>query len=298
MARYAYVNGRYLPHADATVHVEDRGYQFADGVYEVVTIIDGRLVDEQGHLDRLARSLGELRIAWPVAPHVLKLLMRELVRRNRVGNGTIYLQITRGVAPRDFKFPRHSRSALVMTTRKVAAFASARQMEQGVAVITLPDIRWLRRDIKSVALLPQVLGKQQAVEAGAFEAWQVDADGMVTEGCSSNAWIVTADGTLVTRQASNLILNGVTRLSILRIAAEEGVPFEERPFSVTEAHGAREAFLTSASTFVMPVTRIDGQPVGDGLPGRLTRRLRQSYLDYAHELAPDLSGAAAAAEDA
>jgi D-alanine transaminase len=283
MARYAYVNGRFVPHTDAVVHVEDRGYQFADGVYEVVTIIGGKLVDEQGHLDRLARSLSELRIAWPVTPKVLKLLMRNLIQRNRLVQGTIYLQITRGVAPRDFKFPKHSESSLVLTTKRAAAFATAAQLENGVKVITIPDIRWLRRDIKSVSLLPQVLGKQQAVEAGAFEAWQVDGDGNVTEGCSSNAWIVTADSTLVTRYANNLILNGVTRLSILRLAEEAGIPFVERPFSVEEVYAAREAFLSSASTFVMPVTGIDDRSVGNGEPGLLSEKLRRSYLDYAQE---------------
>jgi D-alanine transaminase len=283
MARYAYVNGRFVPHTDAVVHVEDRGYQFADGVYEVVTIIGGKLVDEQGHLDRLTRSLNELRIAWPVTPRVLKILMRRLIGMNRVTQGTIYLQITRGVAPRDFKFPKHSESSLVMTTKRAGAFATKAQLENGVKVITIPDIRWLRRDIKSVSLLPQVLGKQQAVEAGAFEAWQVDDDGNVTEGCSSNAWIVTSDGTLVTRYANNLILNGVTRLSILKLAQQVGIPFEERPFSVEEAYGAREAFVSSASTFVMPVTQIDDRSVGNGKPGSLSEKLRQSYLEYAQE---------------
>jgi D-alanine transaminase len=283
MARYAYVNGRFVPHTDAVVHVEDRGYQFADGVYEVVTIIGGKLVDEQGHLDRLVRSLNELRIAWPVTPKVLKILMRRLIGMNRVTQGTIYLQVTRGVAPRDFKFPKHSESSLVMTTKRAGAFATKAQLENGVKVITIPDIRWLRRDIKSVALLPQVLGKQQAVEAGAFEAWQVDGDGNVTEGCSSNAWIVTSDGTLVTRYANNLILNGVTRLSILKLAQEAGIPFEERPFSVEEAYGAREAFVSSASTFVMPVTQIDDRSVGNGKPGSLSEKLRRSYLEYAQE---------------
>lgn len=283
MARYAYVNGRFVPHTDAVVHVEDRGYQFADGVYEVVTIVGGKLVDEQGHLDRLTRSLNELRIAWPVSPRVLKILMRRLIGMNRVTQGTIYLQITRGVAPRDFKFPKHAESSLVLTTKRAGAFATQAQLQDGVKVITIPDIRWLRRDIKSVSLLPQVLGKQQAVEAGAFEAWQVDPDGNVTEGCSSNAWIVTSDGTLVTRYANNLILNGVTRLSILKLARESGIKFEERPFSVEEAYAAREAFVSSASTFVMPVTRIDDRTVGDGKPGALSGKLRQGYLDYARE---------------
>jgi D-alanine transaminase len=281
MARYAYVNGRYVPHGKAAVHIEDRGFQFADGVYEVVTIIDGRLADEQGHLDRMARSLGELRIAWPVKPDVLKLLMRNLVRLNRLRNGTIYIQVTRGVAARDFAFPSKAESTLVMTTKRVAAFAKPEQLEKGVKVITIPDIRWARRDIKTVALLPQALGKQQAVEAGAYEAWQVDPDGTVTEGCSSNAWILTADGVLVTRPASNRILNGITRQSLIQLAAENDIPFEERCFTVEEAKAAREAFVSSASSFFMPVTRIDDQPVGDGRPGPLGRKLREAYLSYA-----------------
>ncbi len=280
MPRIAYVDGRYLPHAMAAVHIEDRGFQFADGVYEVVTVQNRRLVDEQGHLDRLGRSLGELRIAWPVDRRVLRLVMRELIRRNRLVDGMVYLQITRGEAPRDFRFPPDARPTLVLTARR-ADLNPADRLRTGVAVITIPEIRWKRRDIKSVSLLPQVLGKQRAAEAGAFEAWQVDDDGLVTEGCSSNAWIVTADGRLVTRQADNLILNGITRLSILRLAAEEGISFEERPFSVDDAHAAREAFITSASTFVLPVTRIDDRPVADGMPGPLTGRLRQFYLDYA-----------------
>jgi D-alanine transaminase len=281
MARYAYVNGRYVPHDKAAVHIEDRGFQFADGVYEVVTVIDGRLADEQGHLDRMARSLRELRIKWPVEPAVLKLLMRNLVRLNRLRNGTIYIQVTRGVAARDFAFPAKAESTLVMTTKRVAAFAKPEQLEKGVKVITIPDIRWARRDIKTVALLPQALGKQQAVEAGAFEAWQVDPDGTVTEGCSSNAWILTADGVLVTRPASNRILNGITRQSLIRLAAENDIPFEERSFTVEEARAAREAFVSSASSFFMPVTRIDDQPVGDGRPGPLGRKLREAYLSYA-----------------
>lgn len=283
MSRFAYVNGRYVPHAEARVHVEDRGYQFADGVYEVVTVMDGRLVDYAGHMARLGRSLSELRIAWPMSPRALDLVLRTLVARNRVRQGLVYLQITRGVAPRDFKFPpaAKTRSALVITTKRMAAFVTPAQIAQGVAVITIPDIRWQRRDIKSVSLLPQVLGKQQAVEAGAFEAWQVDDAGMITEGCSSNAWIVTAAGMLVTRAPTHAILNGITRQSLLRLANELGIPFEERSFSVAEAYAAREAFLSSASTFALPITRIDGRPVGDGLPGPLGQRLRQAYLDYA-----------------
>lgn len=280
MPRYAYVNGRYLRHEIAAVHIEDRGFQFADGVYEVVTVQHGRLVDEDGHLTRLGRSLNELEIAWPVSERVLRLIMRRLIRRNGIVDGIVYMQITRGTAPRDFRFPKQATSTLVLTTRRMNLNPTA-QVAQGVAVITIPDIRWKRRDIKSVSLLPQVLGKQKAAESGAFEAWQIDEEGLITEGCSSNAWIVTADGRLVTRHASNSILNGITRLSVLRLAGEAGLVFEERPFSADEAKHAIEAFLTSATTYVMPVTRIDGNPVGDGKPGALSLKLRDGYVDYA-----------------
>ena len=280
MPRYAYVNGRYLRHEEAAVHIEDRGFQFADGVYEVVTVQNGRLVDEDGHIARLGRSLNELQMDWPVSERVLRMITRQLVHRNRVRDGLVYMQITRGVAPRDFRFPAKASPTLVLTTRR-ANLKHTAQVEDGVAVITIPDIRWKRRDIKSVSLLPQVLGKQQAADAGAFEAWQVDEEGQVTEGCSSNAWIVTGDGRLLTRKASNLILNGITRQSILRLAADAGITFEERSFSVEEALAATEAFITSATTYVMPVTRIDGQPVADGRPGRLSRILRDAYVGYA-----------------
>ena len=280
MPRYAYVNGRYLRHEEAAVHIEDRGFQFADGVYEVVTVQNGRLVDEDGHIARLGRSLNELQMDWPVSERVLRMITRQLVHRNRVRDGLVYMQITRGVAPRDFRFPAKASPTLVLTTRR-ANLKHTAQVKDGVAVITIPDIRWKRRDIKSVSLLPQVLGKQQAADAGAFEAWQVDEEGQVTEGCSSNAWIVTGEGRLLTRKASNLILNGITRQSILRLAADAGITFEERSFSVEEALAATEAFITSATTYVMPVTRIDGQPVADGRPGRLSRSLRDAYVGYA-----------------
>ncbi|MDR6293001.1 MULTISPECIES: D-amino-acid transaminase [Inquilinus] len=278
MARDAYVNGRYVPHAQAAVHVEDRGFQFADGVYEVVCIRNGRLIDEDGHLDRLDRCLGELRIAWPCERRVMRLIMRRLIGRNGVRNGLIYLQVTRGTAARDFRFPAAARPTLVMTTRRAALAANARA---GVRVITIPDIRWKRCDLKTVGLLAQVLGKQEAAERGAFEAWQVDEDGFVTEGTSSNAWILTADGALVTRPASHDILNGITRQSILRIAAAEGVRFEERPFDLDEAYAAREAFVSSATSFVTPVVRIDDRAVGDGTPGALGRRLLEAYVAHA-----------------
>lgn len=279
MPRIAYVNGRYLPHGDAHVHIEDRGFQFADGAYEVVTVVAGKLADEDGHLARLARSLRELSIPWPVKPATLRMIMREVVRRNRVANALLYIQITRGQAPRDFKFPVKPAPSLVLTCRRTA-FQSPALLEKGIAIVTMPDIRWQRRDIKSVSLLPQVLGKQAAFKAGAYEGWQVDEAGYVTEGCSSNAWIVTADGVLVTRQPSNAILNGITRLSILDCARDLEIAFEERTFTVAEALTAREAFISSASSFVLPVTRIDGHPVGAGVPGPLGRRLRQAYMDH------------------
>lgn len=290
MPRYAYVNGRYIPHGEAAVQIEDRGFQFADGVYEVIAIVDGTFTDEEGHVARLGRSLGELRIPWPVKPGTLRLLMRELAAKNGVRNGLLYVQVTRGVAPRDFRFPADPAPSLVMTCRRTRWQPRA-ALEKGVAVVTLPDIRWLRRDIKSVALLPQVLGKQAAAERGAFEGWMVDPDGTVTEGTSSNAWIVTADGVLVTRPASNLILNGITRQTLLRLAGEMQMRVEERPFTVAEALAAREAFVSSASTFLIPVVRIDGKPVGEGVPGPLGRRLREAYLTDAGVSDPVLGAA-------
>ena len=280
MARYAYVNGRYLPHSEAAVHVEDRGFQFADGINEVTAVLGGALVDEEGHLDRLERSLAELRIAMPMSRAAFKLVMRELVRRNGIKEGSVYQQVTRGVAPRDFKFPKHRDSTLVMTARHLN-FSHTQALQSGVTVVTVPDIRWTRRDIKSVALLPQVLAKQQAADKGAYEAWMVDPDRTVTEGSSSNAWIVNRDGKLVTRHANNMILKGITRTSILRLCREEGVEFEERPFTVEEAYEAREAFMSSATSFVIPITQIDDHVVGNGQPGSVALRLREIYMDYA-----------------
>lgn len=279
MPRYAYVNGRYLPHDQAAVHIEDRGYQFADGVYEVVPVAAGRPIDEAPHLDRLERSLAELDIAMPMSRRALELVSRELLRRNGVRNGLIYIQVTRGVAARNHAFPKQARPALVMTSKRMD-FAGQSKFEDGVAAITVPDLRWARRDIKTINLLPNCLAKQKAAESGAYEALQVDGDGNVTEGTSSNAWIVERSGKLVTRHLSSDILHGVTRRTILAIAAEEGVDFEERPFSVAEALAAREAFVTSATSFVTPVVRIDGKTVGNGAPGPLTLRLLAWYRDY------------------
>jgi D-alanine transaminase len=280
MSRIAYVNGRYVPQGAALVHVEDRGFQFADAVYEVIAIKDGAFVDEGLHLARLHRSLGALKMAAPMSDRALGLVLREVVRRNGVEEGIVYLQISRGAAPRDFAFPKDARPSLVVTARR-RALADPRLFEAGVAVITLPDIRWQRPDIKSVSLLPNVLGKEAAKERGAFEAWQVDRDGQITEGTSSNAWIVTADGAVVTRKADHAILSGVTRQRLLRLIAEAGLRFEERPFAVAEAKAAAEAFLTSASSFVVPVVRIDGAAIGTGKPGPVTRRLAGAYGSYA-----------------
>ena len=277
MARYAYVNGRYVDHRAASVHIEDRGYQLADGVYEVVGVRDGKLIDEQPHIDRLDRSLKELRIGWPVSRNTMGFILRELMRRNRLRDGLVYMQVTRGVARRDHGFPTTPvKPALVMTTkatRHIVADAGA-----GVAVKSMPDIRWERCDIKSVALLPNVLAKQAAREAGAYEAWLVDAKGCVTEGAATNAWIVTQDGELVTRQTDNGILSGITRQTLKSICNSLQLKLVERPFTVEEAKKAREAFITSATSFVTPVVKIDGDKVADGKVGATARRLREEYV--------------------
>ena len=279
MSRVAYVNGRYLPHRAASVHIEDRGYQFADGVYEVIAVQHGALVDEDLHLQRLERSLHELRIAEPMTEGALKTVMREVIRRNRVRDGIIYLQMTRGASPRDHAFPKSPVTQVVMTARRGKP-PSPETIAAGVRVISIPDLRWARCDIKSVSLLPNVLGKQQAREAGAYEAWQIDRDGNVTEGTSTNAWIVTEAGEVVTRQASDAILNGITRLAVIKVLEEHQLRLVERPFSLTEAKRAREAFLTSTTAFVLPVVRIDDADVGGGKPGPLTRRLRDLYAEH------------------
>ena len=279
MSRIAYVAGQYLPHRQAAVHVEDRGYQFADGVYEVIAVTGGRLIDEAPHLARLHRSLSELRIPLPMPDAALRLVLREVIRRNGVDNGIVYLQITRGAAPRDHAFPKAVKPVLVVTARRSRP-PNPRLGQDGIVVITIPDIRWLRCDIKSVSLVPNVLGKQQAREAGAYEAWQVDREGQVTEGTSTNAWIVTHDGEVVTRAPDSAILNGVTRRAVLEIVHREGYRFAERPFSVAEAKAAREAFLTSTTAELLPIVRIDGEPVADGKPGPLSRKLREGYLAH------------------
>jgi len=281
MSRIAYVNGRYMPYAQAAIHVEDRGFQFADAVYEVVAVLDGRLVDGQGHMERLERNLDELRIARPMSRAALSIVLAETVRRNRVRIGNIYLQIGRGVARREFAFPAASRPTVVAIARTVDMAKADANAAKGVAVITRPDIRWGRCDIKTVGLLPAALAKQAAKEAGAYEAWLVDRDGFVTEGSSSNAWIVTADNVLVTRPLSTAILGGITRNAVLELVRREGLRFEERLFTVAEALAAREAFVTSTTSYVMPVVSLDGRPIGNGGPGVVAARLRGIYEAHA-----------------
>ena len=282
MARIAYVNGRYVPHQDAAVHVEDRGYQFSDGVYEVCEIRGGRIVDERRHMERLARSLAELRIAMPMSGAALAVVLRECVRRNRVRDGIVYLQVTRGVARRDHAFPAPgTRPSVVVTARNLDAAGNERTAAAGIAVITLPDNRWERVDIKTVSLLPNVLAKQTAREKGAKEAWFVDRDGHVTEGSSSNAWIVTKGGKVVTRQVDKGILRGITRTVLIEVIKAQGLELEERPFTPDEAYGAREAFVTSASQIVMPVVRIDDRAIGNGAPGLIASALREAFHKYA-----------------
>ncbi|MCV0396861.1 MAG: D-amino-acid transaminase [Rhizobiaceae bacterium] len=284
MPRTAYVNGRYVPHARAAVHVEDRGYQFADGVYEVCEVARGHIVDMTRHLDRLARSLGELSIAWPVSRAALVTIMREVVRRNRVEDGLVYLQVTRGVASRDHVFPvKPTRPALVITAKRSDPAAAASRAENGVKVITVPENRWERVDIKTIGLLPNVLARQKAKEAGAAEAWFVDDDGTVKEGAATNAWIVTRDGVLVTRPADRGILRGITRATAFDVAAKLGYHVEERGFTVEEAQAAREAFITAATTVIMPVVDIDGKPVANGHPGEVATSLRRAFFDVAEK---------------
>lgn len=276
MSRIAYVNGQYLPEADAKVSIFDRGFLFADGVYEVTPIVNGRLVDYDAHIERLDRSLKELRMAWPCTAAELRAMHEELVKRNALREGIIYMQVTRGVADRQFNFPKEAKSSLVAFPQ-VMVLVDNPNARTGVKVVTTPDIRWLRRDIKSVMLLAPVLGKQEAYEKGASEGWMVE-DGFVTEGTSSNAYIVK-DNTVITRPLSNRILAGCTRRALFRLAREHGVKIEERAFTPDEAYAADEAFLTSASQFVMPIVEIDGKRVGGGQPGPITRKLRDFFME-------------------
>ena len=275
--RIAYVNGRYLPHGRAGVHIEDRGFQLGDAIYEVTNVLGGRPVDEAGHLDRLERSLREIGMVMPMGRAALMLVMREMIARNKIKNGILYFQVTRGTARRDHVPPPGLRPSLIMTARSQDMAAFQKRMENGVAVISAPDLRWARCDIKTVQLLPNLLAKQAAKAKGAFEAWLVDRDGYVTEGAATNAWIVDEKGAVITRDLSRAILPGVTRKVILEAIAAAGLAVVERKFTVAEAQKAREAFLSSATGAGVPVVAIDGVTIGDGKPGALTRQIHELY---------------------
>lgn len=282
MPRVIYVNGRYRPYGEAKVHVEDRGFQLADAVYEVIEIRGGCLVDATRHLERLWRSLSELSIARPMAETSLRHVISETVRRNRVHDGLVYLQVSRGVSPRDFVFPDPPvRPTLVCLARSIRRDSIDEAARTGIAVITVPESRWKRCDIKTVMLLAACLAKQEASRQGAREAWFVDAGGFITEGASSNAWIVDRAGQLLTRQLDEAILPGITRRTVMDTAVSLWLTVDERPFTRTEALNAAEAFITSATNTVMPVVMIDGEKVGSGLPGPLSLRLRSRFSDLA-----------------
>lgn len=282
MSRIAYVNGQYRDLRDASVNIEDRGYQFADGVYEVCEVRGGKLVDFPRHMARLERSLRELRIEMPMTLRALDVVMHEVVRRNRIGYGLVYLQVTRGVARRDHPFPlRPVKPAVVVTARSLNFSKNQATAAHGIGVITVPENRWPRVDIKSISLLPNVLAKQQARDSGAYEAWYVDGNGEVTEGSSSNAWIITTDGRVVTHPIGHDILAGITRDVLKETLAALQIRLEERPFTPEEAYAAAEAFVTSASQIVMPVVRIDGRTVGNGKPGPISMRLREEFHRFA-----------------
>ena len=278
MSRTVYVNGEFLPESEGKISIFDRGFLFADGVYEVTAVVNGKLVDYDPHMQRLERSLAELRIAWPCTKDELKSMHLEIARRNGLTEGIIYMQITRGAADRSFNFPKEAKPTLIAFTQ-VMKLVDNPNAVKGVAVVTIADLRWARRDIKTVMLLAPVLGKQEAYEKGAQEAWMVE-DGFITEGTSSNAYIVK-DGKVITRGLSNAILAGCTRRSLFRLAQEHGIVIEERAFTADEAYAADEAFLTSASQFVMPITEIDGKRIGGGQPGPVVRKLRELFLQEA-----------------
>jgi D-alanine transaminase len=279
MSRVAYVNGRYVPHGEAAVHIEDRGYQLADGIYEVWAVFGGKLADKEGHFARLKRSLGELGIAEPMSRKALEVVIGEVLRRNRVREGVVYLQVTRGVAPRDHVFPDPPVApALIVTAKPVDRAAAQKKAEKGISVITTPENRWGRCDIKTIGLLANVLARQAAKEKGAYEAWFVDEGGLVTEGAASNAWIIDETGALRTRDLSANILRGITRGTLMEVIASSNLKVEERAFTPEEAKNAREAFITGAGALVMPVAEIDGHPVGSGKPGDVALRLRGEYI--------------------
>jgi len=286
VGRIAYVNGRYVRHAEACVHIEDRGYQLADAVYEVWAVFDGKLADAEGHFERLGRSLSELKIAEPMSRRALEVVLRETLRRNGVREGTVYVQVSRGVAPRDHAFPKSPvPPAVVVTAKALDRVASEAKVAKGMAVVTVPENRWGRCDIKTVGLLPNALARQVAAESGAGEAWFVDDIGLVTEGAASNAWILDADGVLRTRDTNANILRGITRLTLMDVIRQCGIPLSEKPFTPDEAKAAKEAFITGAGALVTPIVSIDGVPIGDGRPGPVATRLRSLYIERARATA-------------
>jgi D-alanine transaminase len=286
MSRFAYVNGRFVRHGEAAVHIEDRGYQLADGVYEVWAVFGGKLADAAGHFTRLWRSLDALKIARPMSQAALTVVLREAVRRNKVVEGMVYLQVTRGVAPRDHAFPNPAvPPAVVITAKSVDRVAAEAKAAKGQSVVTVPETRWGRCDIKSIGLLPNALAKQAARERGAIEAWFVDDMGLVTEGASSNAWIIDAEGALRTRDTNANILRGVTRSTLLEVIREIGLPFSEKPFTIAEAQGAKEAFITGAGSLLTPIVQVDGVKLGEGKPGEVATRLRRLYIERARQKA-------------
>ncbi|CAN7431316.1 D-amino-acid transaminase [Rhizobium sp. LjRoot30] len=286
MPRIAYVNGRYLPHSDAAVHIEDRGFQFADGVYEVCEVRHGVIVDLTRHLERLERSLGEIRITLTMSRTALSQVIREVLRRNRVKNGLFYLQVTRGAARRDHVFPAEGTPATVVVTAKSTdPSIIARKNANGIKAITLPDNRWDRVDIKTVGLLPNALARQQAKEAGAQEAIYVDPNGMVTEGAATNVWIVDHEGVLRTRPADHGILRGITRTTLMDIAAAKGITIREEAFSVEEMLAAREVFITAATSICFPIVEIDGRTIANGHPGGMSQKIREAFFDIAEKTA-------------
>lgn len=284
MTRIAYVNGLYCRHAEAAVAIEDRGNQFSDAIYEVCAVLNGQILDFAPHVARLHRSLGELSISFHMPDAALEVVMKEVVRRNRVRNGIVYIQISRGVAPRDHGFPDITPDpTVVMTAKRIDIATIQARQKTGVSVISRPEFRWGRPDIKSTSLLPNVLAKQEAHDAGAHEAWFVTEDGSITEGTSSNAWIVTTDGRLMTRKLDGSILPGITRAAVLQVANETGLEVEEGAFSLAEAQNAAEAFITSTTNFVMPVVRIDDTKVGDGSPGPVSRAAAEAYWQHVRD---------------
>ncbi len=276
MSRIVYVNGEFVPEEEAKVSVFDRGFMFADGVYEVSSVLRGKLIDNNGHMVRLNRSMNELDMAHPCTDEEIERIQHELIKRNNLEEGLIYLQVTRGAADRDFAYPKDAKSTLVLFTQAKNVIANP-VAEVGISVITVEDIRWARRDIKTVGLLAPCMAKMQAKAAGADDAWMVE-DGYVTEGSSNNAYIVTKDGTIVTRQIGNEILNGITRRAVLALAEKHSYKIEERLFSVEECYEASEAFITSATMFVQAVVKIDDAVIGDGKPGIISKQLREAYV--------------------